>query len=435
MAHRRVIELPYTPHPGQRLVHASKARFRVLCCGRRWGKTVAAIWECFDKAISKPNSLVWYIGPTYVQSKPVWRLAKQKYPQQYIKSIKEVLKEIHLTNGSIIEFKSADNPDDLRSVGENLALVVFDECAFLPSSIWTIMRPALIDNQTPALFISTPKGRNWFYQLWLKGQKTINGQENQLYSPDWESWKFSSYDNPYIKKEEIDALIKDGGLSSLEIAREIYADFVEASGAVLPLDAIESCIVQVPEDLPPSPDEQYVMGLDIARVTNYTVAIVMNSQRTVVAHRSMQGPWTAQAKAIRSLWERYNKPMVIFDSTGVGDAFRPLLVNEGITPLRGIDFRKYKTQLVENLKVAIEERMVFFPNIPQLIKELQHFEAKETPSGKIDYSAPHGQHDDYVFALALAYWGLTKTANTPTRRMVHIIGRRPLPYPVAVPFG
>lgn len=420
------VRIPYVPHPGQRLVHQSKARFRVLNTGRRWGKSNAAIWECFDAAISNPHKSVWYIGPTYKQSKPIWRLAKRKYPKRYIKAIREVEKEIHLINDSIIEFKSADEPDGLRSVGEELILVVFDECSYLKPETWAIMRPALIDNRARALLISTPNGRNWFYDFWLRGQKTFEGAPNPRYNPEWESWKFSSYDNPHVSKEEIDTLIREGGLSPLEISREIYAEFIEAAGYVFSLDAIESCIVpttdQAEEPSAWTPEDGLVIGLDVARVQNYTVAIVMNREARVVSHKAMQGPWTAQAKTIRHIWERFAKPVVVFDSTGVGDSFKPLLLNEGIFPIKGVDFRRLKGSLIENLKVGIEERQITFPNIPQLVKELQHFEAKETPSGKIDYSAPRGFHDDYVCALALAYWGVSQAERHGRGPSIKVIG-------------
>lgn len=422
------VHIPYTPHPGQQLVHQSPARFRVLNCGRRWGKSLLAIWECFDAAISNTEKLVWYIGPTYKQSKPIWRLANRKYPAQYIKDRHEVEKEIVLITDSIIEFKSADNPNDLRSVGENLILVVFDECAYLKPEIWAIMRPALMDNKAKVLFISTPAGRNWFYELWLRGQKTIDGSPNPHYSPNWESWKFSSFENPYISPEEIDELIRESGMSPQEVAREIYAEFVEVAGHVFSLSAIEACTISNAEHelaLAQAKQDAFagtVIGLDIARVQNFTVAIVMDRFARVLAHKAMQGPWTAQAKTIRHFWEKFNKPTIIFDSTGIGDAFKPLLINEGIYNIRSIDFRKMKSRLIENLKVGIEEHEISFPAIPQLIRELQHFEARETTSGRIDYSAPRGIHDDYVMALALAYWGVSKAEHHTQGPRIKLLG-------------
>lgn len=418
-----LIKLPYDPHKCQRVFHQSQARFRVLACGRRFGKTSAAIWECFDAAISRPRSRVWYIGYDYKQSKPVWNMMISEYPKEYILpgGIKQVEKEIHLVNRAVVEMKSADQLDGLRAVGKDLIMVVFDEFAYVPKYIWTIMRPALMDNKARAVFISTPKGRNHFYEFWLRGQKG-----SPSYRPDWESWKFSSYENPFLDPREIDDLIRDEGMTPLDVAREIYADFIEAAGHVFSLEAIDACVRGHGLGEPSAAE---VIGLDLARVENFSVAIAMDKSGRVVGCKSMQGAWTAQAAAVRHMWERHGRPMVYFDCTGVGDAFRPFLIQQGIQPLRGIDFRTYKRQLVENLKVAIEEQLISFPHLPELVRELQHFEARENSSGKIDYTAPRGFHDDHVMALALAYWGI-KQRSGKSGELVRVFSLRRKPFRV-----
>ena len=202
---------------GQKMVHDSQARFKVLACGRRWGKTRLGVNECLTVASDRGRA--WWVAPSYKMSEVGWRPIRRMTSQAGC-SIRKADRTVEFPNGGEIAVRSADNPDSLR--GEGLDLVVIDECAFVQETAWVeALRPALSDRQGRAIFISTPKGRNWFWRAFQRGQ---------LGSPDWASWQFPTSANPYIRPAEIEAA--RGGLPERVFRQEYLAEFLENEGAV-----------------------------------------------------------------------------------------------------------------------------------------------------------------------------------------------------------
>lgn len=207
-------------HKTQYEVAVDTHRYRVVCAGRRWGKSTLSQLIVLQWAIRNPG-LYWIVSPTYRQSKQIhWRQILQLFPQQIVQKKNEVELSITLKNGSVIELKGAENPDNLRGV--KLRGLVIDEIASIRSWDWVwleVLRPTLTDYQAPALFISTPKGFNHFYKLFQQGQDAAG---------DYKSWQFSSYDNPHVKPEEIDKARLD--LTEDTFQQEYMADFRRHTG-------------------------------------------------------------------------------------------------------------------------------------------------------------------------------------------------------------
>lgn len=203
-------------------VYKDLHRFRIICAGRRSGKSVLSRIIVLDWALKQVGSY-WIVSPNYKQSKMIhWRELQREIPFTWIAKKNEVELSITLKNGSVIELKGAENPDALRGV--KLRGLVIDEIASIRNWDWLwseVLRPTLTDYQSPALFISTPKGFNHFHSLYEKGQKQ---------SESYKSWRFTSYDNPYIKKEEIDNAKQE--LTEDTFAQEYLADFRKYTGLV-----------------------------------------------------------------------------------------------------------------------------------------------------------------------------------------------------------
>lgn len=207
-------------HPGQKKVRDSKARFKVLACGRRWGKTLLGVGLCVE--VASKLGRAWWIAPSYPIAMIGWRSIKRLARSIPGAEIREGTLTVTLPGGGWIQVKSADNPDSLR--GEGLDLAVFDEAAFVVEQAWTeAIRPALSDRIGKALFISTPQGRNWFWRLWARGQAG---------DPEWESWTFPTAANPHIAKEEIEAARL--GSTERTFAQEYEADFSLSEGVFFP---------------------------------------------------------------------------------------------------------------------------------------------------------------------------------------------------------
>ena len=222
------IKLDYKPHPHQKKLHDDRHRYIVVTAGRRFGKSVFARMHCVLNAIYNPG-LYWIISPTYRQGKQIhWIDLKKDIPNELIEYKNEQELSIHLINGSRIELKGADNEDALRGVG--LKGVVLDEAADQKPHVWEeIIRPTLVDSKGWAIFIGTPKGFNWFYSLWLRGNKT-----SKTYDRDWSSYQFSSYDNPTLPEGEIDKAKSEtkGADKEDTFAQEYLAEFRKYSGLI-----------------------------------------------------------------------------------------------------------------------------------------------------------------------------------------------------------
>jgi hypothetical protein len=194
----------YEPHPGQLLVHRSRAPRRVLACGTRFGKSTAAAMEIVTGLLEpRPATLAWLVAPTYELTQRVWlRVAgvfQEKLPHR-VKAIVPREQRIVVVNlaGGISELrgKGADRPAGL--LGEAIDFVVVDEATKLRDDIWpSYLTPRLIDRRGWSLAISTPEGPGWFYEEFRRGQRNRD--------PDYESWSMPSWTNPHVSRETIEA--------------------------------------------------------------------------------------------------------------------------------------------------------------------------------------------------------------------------------------
>lgn len=207
--------------PWQIKVWDDKHRFRVVCAGRRSGKSVLSQLQVITWANTEVGRY-WIVAPTYKQAKTIhWEGIQHYVPQGIIAKKNEVELSLTLTNGSVIELRGAENPDALRGV--KLRGLVIDEIASIRNWEWLwseVLRPTLTDYEAPVLFISTPKGFNHFHDLYQRG--TTEGI--------YKSWRFTSYDNPYIPKGEIDNAKQE--LTEDTFAQEYMADFRKFTGLV-----------------------------------------------------------------------------------------------------------------------------------------------------------------------------------------------------------
>lgn len=194
------VKLGIELHEKQQLIHDSVARFKVVKCGRRFGKTVLELFELLQAAGTTTNGIFWYIAPTYGQAKEIaWTLLKRICPRNIMKSSpRESELSIELWNGSIIKLKGSDYPESLKGVP--LDGVVMDEAAFHQELVWTeIIRPQLMDKKGWCHFISTPHGTNWFTSLFNEARI-----RKDVGDVDWDYFHFTTFDNPYIDKKEIE---------------------------------------------------------------------------------------------------------------------------------------------------------------------------------------------------------------------------------------
>lgn len=205
----------------QQKVQDCNARFRVLCTGRRFGKTVVAVDELARFAAKGPRQRVWYVAPSYRQAKQIaWNMLKDRLtPLRWVRRRNESDLTLELVNGSTISLRGADNFDSLRGVGLNF--LVMDEFADIKPEAWfEVLRPTLSDKHGHALFCGSPKGRNWAYDLYQRG---LEPEETE-----WGSFLFTTLEGGNVPEEEIEQARRE--LDELTFAQEYLASFVNFEG-------------------------------------------------------------------------------------------------------------------------------------------------------------------------------------------------------------
>jgi hypothetical protein len=367
-----ILELPEA-HINQTKILESTARFRVVMCGRRFGKSELSQVEIISNALQ--GMKVAYITPTYKLAKTFFEKLTQCVPFENNKSDLT----IHFPNGGTVEFFTGERLDNLR--GRKFHLVVIDEASFisdLQDGWLNSIRPTLTDYQGRALFLSTPRGKNYFYSLYMKG-----GQR------DWESFKFTTYDNPYILTSEInDAKAQ---LPNSVFEQEYMANPMENAANPFGAEHITKCTCSL------SLNEPMFYGIDLAKSFDWTVIIGLDSEGKVCHFDRFQKDWLQTKETIKQI--RKHKHIFI-DSTGVGDAIVEDL-QKYFNDMTGFKYTSTsKQQLMESLASSIHKKEIGFPE-GAIKDELEIFEYLFTSTG-VRYSAPAGFHDDCVNALALA---------------------------------
>jgi hypothetical protein len=378
----------FLPHPAQQIAIDEAKRFNVLCCGRRWGKSKLAV-----NILSKPaidGFPVGYFTPTYKLLKETYNDCSRILEPITVKRNDQEF--IQLVTGGIIDFWSLDNPMAGRSRKYKASIV--DEAAFVKKlwEAWTeAIRPTLTDLKGSAWFLSTPKGKNDFFKLFMRGKQE---------EPNWASWQMSTYTNPFIDPSEIDDAKAD--LPALAFSQEYMAEFNDNVANPFGLQFIQQCTYPI------SNQPAICFAVDLAKSHDWTVIIGLDVHGQVCYFERFQKDWRQTIQAIIALPPA---PMKI-DSTGVGDPIAEEVQRsrQNVTSFRFS--QTSKQQIMEGLAAAIQQRKISFPEGP-IKDELENFEYEFTRTG-VRYSAPAGLHDDCVCALAMA-WDEYKPASISGR--------------------
>jgi phage terminase large subunit-like protein len=299
-------------HEKQSIVFNDPHRYKVVAAGRRFGKSFLAAVLLYIEAskthktrsdgseIDLINEVVYYVGPTFKQAREnLWAVCME-LGQGLIKGVRQNEGEIQLTNGRIIRFKGADDPDSLRGVG--LSFVVMDEYAFMKPSVWEyIIRPALGRAEGGAMFIGTPAGKNHFYEMWNSARTGVDPSSGKE-SKDWKAFQFTSSDNPHLTQTEIDAMY--ASTSEEAQKQELEASFEATGGKVFTYDQFPIVACQHPG--------AKVLACDLAGFSapegknkskqvldDHALCIVRVHERGYHIERIIHGKWDVRETALR----------------------------------------------------------------------------------------------------------------------------------------
>ena len=387
--------LRLTYHPSQeRLFFGSTTRNKIIAKGRRFGLTRGFANYAIEQMLEGLTPILWVDTINKNIARYVERYitpALRPLPSSFW-SWKVSKNELRI-GSAIMDLRSADIPENIEGFGYKLILLNEAGIILKDEYLWhNTLRPMMIDFNCPIMAGGTPKGKNLFHRLYAKG---ASGQ-----FPDWESFHFTTYDNPFLNAAAIEDIVKD--MPEAVRDQEIMAQFLDDDSAIF--HGYEACIQGELEE--PAPGKRYLAGLDLAKHVDWTVLTIMDELRRHVVWfgRIQKRDWPFQKEWIKRNVLRYNRATVWIDQMSVGDVVMDDLKRDGLHVI-GFKFSSQsKRELIENLMLAIENREITFPKIQILLDEMKLFEVEITSTG-FRYNAPSGFHDDAVISLALAAWG------------------------------
>jgi hypothetical protein len=407
---------PTKPHRNQQRIRQSKARFKVVSCGRRFGKTDFGKLEIFDRVMR--GQKCWWLAPTYTTSNAVWRelLAVFKPILPYCEVDRSQPPFIELPNGGYLSVRSTHKEDNLRGAG--LDFVVLDEAAYMSPTVWHgVVRPMLLTTFGSALLLSSPKGQNWFWQVYSLG--------NDPEETDWENFHFTSYDNAAIEQKRLHAELEKIKRQTPERQwREEYmAEFLSDSGRVF-RNVRERAIV--PLERVYNASHRYIIGVDWAKDNDYTALVVFDATKNEVVDidRFHEIGWSFQRGRLVAMIEKWKPAAVWAEANSIGSPNIEALQNEGHPIYPFMTTATSKPPLIEGFGLAIEsgklsllqgklytsdetneEKLRRHLNAEVMIHELISYELQRLKGGGYRYAAPEGGHDDTVMAGAIAWHG------------------------------
>lgn len=385
------LELPRL-HSGQEQVAAEAARFNVVDCGRRWGKTTFGIDRLVHPALH--GYPVGWFAPTYKMLAQAWR--EMVAALDPITSRKDATEHrLELVTGGAVEMWSLDNPASPR--GRKYKRVVVDEAATVVKleEAWTaVIRPMLTDYRGDAWFLSTPKGLNYFFTLFEWGEDPERAE--------WRSWKRPTVDNPHIDPEEVEAARRE--LPEDVFEQEYLAEFKQNAGAVF--RRVVENLTAAPSSPADHRGHMVVLGADLAQSEDFTALSVVcaTCMCEVALDRFNELAWAIQRDRILSLAEVWNCADVLIERNSIGGPNLEALGEEN-DKARGFDTTPTsKGPLIRSLALAFERMECRWLPDPVGKNELLSYEVKvSSETGRPKYSAPEGKHDDTVIARALAF--------------------------------
>lgn len=370
------------------------ARFNVLACGRRFGKTKFLTRRMCETLLRRKR--YGYFAPSYKILLEVYEECAGRLG--VVAKCNKSDKRISLPGGGLIEFWSLDDEDAGRSrkyheIGIDEAGLVKD----LEKRWYEAIRPTLTDYQGLAFFAGTPKGAGFFRTGFAMGQDPLNDE--------WRSWQMPTARNPKIEGVEGEIEAARLGMPDRAFRQEYLAEFLEDAGGVF--RGVDEVVVKGKQY--GKPVGQLHIGLDLAKVEDFTVICVVDDQgQQCYFERFNQISWEVQFARILELHKRMPKALWWVDSTGVGSPVYDRMIANAIPTMPYGITNASKNDLIDNLSMRIEAKSVELLDVPVQTNELKIYQYELTKSRNVTMNAPAGMHDDCVIALALGVWGSTK---------------------------
>lgn len=384
--------------------------------GTKYGKTIAAVNALCAKVPITRNGVYRWIAPIYSQSMIGFRYARRFLPKSkhivFNKSEPSILFD---PMGTRWEFRTGKDPESLE--GEATNGNVLDECSKMTEEVYASTRTTTTVTGGLIMGISTPRGKNWFFQKCMAAKEEMEWALKNGKDPHRIFITAPTRDNPFVLPEAIldaqkslprrlflqyyEAQFVDDGSTFADFRKCIYSDRID----VLPGNErwIDPTYIRNAEGLI---DAKVIIGADWAKKIDSTVFTAWDYEK-----RRMIGFWkftgVNYVEAIKKVYHfgrQFKKvELLIHDQTGIGEVIGDLL-DKTTFPYQGITFtQKNKTFMVNNLIIAFEQGDIQIPYWPDMVTELDSYEVETNEIGSMKFSAPQGMHDDIVSSMILAW--------------------------------
>lgn len=357
--------------------------------GRRWGKTYMA--GTLALTVADHGGAVAWVVPTYRNARPTWRFVEMMLAQATNVKPNKTERTVEFPNGGWLGVYSGDNDVSLR--GEAFDVVIVDEAAQISERTYLdVLLPTLADRDGKCILISTPKGRNWFWQEWLKAQG------DGTYAVAFQA---PTSANPMPTIQQAFALARER-LPERTFRQEWLAEFIEDGADVF--RRVREAATATPQDRA-QPGHTYVMGCDWGRTNDATVFTVLDVDERALVYldRMTATDYGLQVSRLKALAERFKPKAILAELNSMGGPLVEQLQRDRL-PVRGfVTTNATKADIIDALALAFERGDIRILDDPLLIGELQAYTAERLPSGLVRYGAPAGFHDDCVMSLAIAW--------------------------------
>lgn len=416
------------PYPYQVRLWEDTGRQRIILKSRQMGISRALACEALYWAINRPGSTVLFVSRSLQAARNLLRYAKQSLSPAIASD-----KTLRPTRQNNTSMEWDDRESQIVSLAASVDAarsysatdVYLDEAAHLPwaEEIYQSLAPTVSGGGRMTV-LSTPYGRgNLFHRLW----------EDSLLLPSWNCHRIHWSERPEYTHEWAEA--ERLRHTTRSWAEEYDLSFEESGKNVFTEEVISHLITTEPF-LSYTPTPPFFAGLDLARYSDYTVLMVVDSSGMVMdLKRFNKATWQIQLDRVVRALRRWKDCTVLCDVSGIGDVIFELFQLHAAAPenhFRCTGF-KYTTEsravLMDEFVLAVENEKLKIPaplegedrwdgidplvgggdpssRPPQtraLLAELRSFQWDETPGGRAKPSHPEGGHDDCVQALALAY--------------------------------
>lgn len=389
----------YKPHPKQLEIHKgieSDIKYCVVSIGRQFGKTALGVNQGVKWCINDRWKVAW-VSPTYKQCKKVFKDVERVFAScPAVSKFNKSDLIVHFHNGSELIFYSAEAYDTIR--GETFDGLICDEFAFFRPEVWNeVLKATVLVRGKKVLILSTPKGKNLFYNLFNRGKDNDN----------YISFYGTSYDNPFIDPSEIEDARQS--LPDHIFRQEYLAEFLDDAASVF--KDFRDCVGQTTKG------KYFYAGIDLGRADDYTVITVVNeNNEEVYCDRWRHQPWASIIDKIVPILNRY-KAHTYIEANGTQDAiYEQILskINYNKTKVQPfVTTTKTKPAIIEDLMVMFERQEGKIIGHDWQLDELSYFTYEYNPkTRKVKYAAPVGLHDDYVMSRAIANAALKDLKST-----------------------